>query len=675
MPSVVTIIVPLAADKAEPCSDYLRANAEPRPDFADGRLQCQPLFPFDEVTSLHFCSFVILPAEAGFGPRLVFEATIDGSRTDFLRALLGVAGEGLHDIFRHCEGYPAAGIAEPELVREFLETHDIGCHAFFTGAPGRSVAQIQDENRLHGGIVRYLRRQWQDRVGAPGRLPAIFDFIRRDFVANHRDNRWAMSPARLPWEMTARALVALAALIAAVALAYLFGRILSHLFPALEPWALYAALTATTEAAGDPGSKVIAAFAAVLPDNVFFEGGRPALPMLVGVTLLWGALRGGGLVLGGLSHHPRDQSFALRFLLHLAVIFSFVMTIFLAGSVLRLVIAGLEQERPATGVVAFAVAALALVVTVLILAALDHALVSLRLMVELKALSPGRERLRRAARDLVIYAMVLTAAIGLLIIARQSPLTLGHDVADRLRGWLGNGYEFMAYVMLGVVGAYALGLLLFAMIRALELRDRTAYADASGLIARAADNVPKYAREEGGINTYQNHFASLTYVKGGVARRVLLRVALFAVNLLARCWFNRGELGGIPTILSARWVMMDGGRRLLFLDNYSGACDSYLNEFIDLPGFKGLNAIWTNTFVHADGRRTSFPATQFLLWGGAQSEQPFKAYVRQSQIETLVWYSAYPTLATVNVNANTDLRQALSGTLAPCEVDAVFQRL
>ena len=160
-----------------------------------------------------------------------------------------------------------------------------------------------------------------------------------------------------------------------------------------------------------------------------------------------------------------------------------------------------------------------------------------------------------------------------------------------------------------------------------------------------------------------------------MARRVLLRVALFAVNLLARYWFNRGELGGIPTILSARWVMIDGGRRLLFLDNYGGAWDSYLNEFIDLPGFKGLTALWSNTFVHADGSRFSFPATRFLLWGGAQSEQPFKAYVRESQIETLVWYSAYPMLSTVNVNANTDLRQAMSQPLASCEVDAVFQRL
>ncbi|WP_436441436.1 hypothetical protein, partial [Enterococcus faecium] len=78
-------------------------------------------------------------------------------------------------------------------------------------------------------------------------------------------------------------------------------------------------------------------------------------------------------------------------------------------------------------------------------------------------------------------------------------------------------------------------------------------------------------------------------------------------------WFNRGELGGIPTILSARWVMIDGGKRLLFLDNYGGAWESYLNEFIDLAAVKGLNAIWSNTFVTAEGKSYGFPAAKFLF--------------------------------------------------------------
>jgi hypothetical protein len=152
-----------------------------------------------------------------------------------------------------------------------------------------------------------------------------------------------------------------------------------------------------------------------------------------------------------------------------------------------------------------------------------------------------------------------------------------------------------------------------------------------------------------------------------------LRLTLFVINLLARFWYNIGNLGDIPTILSARWVIIDNGKRLLFLDHYSGAWESYLNEFIDMGAVKGMNAIWTDTFVKYGGKKYGFPETEYRLWKGAQDARPFKAYVRQSQIETIVWYSAYPRLATVNINKFTDIRQRLFKPLDACEVDSLLQ--
>ena len=199
------------------------------------------------------------------------------------------------------------------------------------------------------------------------------------------------------------------------------------------------------------------------------------------------------------------------------------------------------------------------------------------------------------------------------------------------------------------------------------------FSNADGLAA--FDNSSVYAREEGGINTYQNHLVSLTYVKPGLLRAVSLRLTLFVVGLLSRYWYNKGELGGIPTILSARWVLIDGGRRLLFLDHYSGAWNNYLNEFIDMTAVFGLNAIWTNTFIKAGGSQYGFPETEYYLWKGAQVARPFKAYVRHSQIETIVWYSAYPTVSTVNVNTNTEVRRLLLKPPVSSEIDALLQNL
>ena len=80
-----------------------------------------------------------------------------------------------------------------------------------------------------------------------------------------------------------------------------------------------------------------------------------------------------------------------------------------------------------------------------------------------------------------------------------------------------------------------------------------------------------------------------------------------------------------------------------------------------------------DTFVKYGGKKYGFPETEYRLWKGAQDARPFKAYVRQSQIETIVWYSAYPRLATVNINKFTDIRQRLFKPLDACDVDSLLQ--
>jgi hypothetical protein len=238
------------------------------------------------------------------------------------------------------------------------------------------------------------------------------------------------------------------------------------------------------------------------------------------------------------------------------------------------------------------------------------------------------------------------------------------------------GLLLAAYALIGVLVLYAFGVLFLFVAHGRELADKRLFDDPMSLVARSAENAKKYALEEGGNNRFQNHLASLTLVKPGFIHGIALRGTLLLINLLSRFWFNVGTLGDIPTILSARWILIDGGRRLLFLDNYGGAWNSYLNEFIDMAAVKGLNAIWTNTYVEGPaGARCSFPETRFYFWIGAQAEQPFKAYVRESQVETIMWYSAYHKLSVVNINTSTAIRQSLSERLAPSGIDAVVQNL
>jgi hypothetical protein len=138
----------------------------------------------------------------------------------------------------------------------------------------------------------------------------------------------------------------------------------------------------------------------------------------------------------------------------------------------------------------------------------------------------------------------------------------------------------------------------------------------------------------------------------------VLKVVLKFIHLGAAVVANQGSLSGITSIHFARWVVIDGGKKLLFLSNYDGSWENYLDDFIDRAS-NGLTAIWSNT--------TGFPRTSYLIYGGAQDELLFKTLTRRSQVLSLVWYSAYPDLSVQNVQANAAIREGLFATMTADE--------
>jgi hypothetical protein len=154
----------------------------------------------------------------------------------------------------------------------------------------------------------------------------------------------------------------------------------------------------------------------------------------------------------------------------------------------------------------------------------------------------------------------------------------------------------------------------------------------------------------------QNQLTHLVAVKSGRLRMLALRIVLFIVDLLARFYYVKGHLGGIPTIHFARWMIIDGGRRLIFFSNYDGSWESYLGDFVDRAS-SPLTAIWSNT--------VGFPPAAFLFRDGSRDEDRFKTWARSKQIRTQLWYCAYPDLSVRNINDNSVIRAGLIG-----EVDA-----
>ena len=148
----------------------------------------------------------------------------------------------------------------------------------------------------------------------------------------------------------------------------------------------------------------------------------------------------------------------------------------------------------------------------------------------------------------------------------------------------------------------------------------------------------------------QNQLTHLVAIKPERFRVVTLKFVLWVINLAAVVEYYKGELGGISSIHFAHWVLTDSNKRLIFYSNFDGSWENYLGDFTDKAS-EGLTGVWSNTI--------GFPKAHNLIGMGARDEQRFKEWARQNQIETQVWYSAYPDLSVLNINNNTRIRSDL----------------
>lgn len=209
-----------------------------------------------------------------------------------------------------------------------------------------------------------------------------------------------------------------------------------------------------------------------------------------------------------------------------------------------------------------------------------------------------------------------------------------------------------------VLGAGTVALL-FRRLESREVADDRTVPD---------DLLDRVEMSEDASGVVTNHLASLVDLKP--RRRTLLRGVLLVIDVAARVTYTKGRLGSIPTIHFAHWSVVDGGRRLLFVSNYDGSWESYLDDFIEKAA-SGLSAVWSNT--------ANFPPATWLGIragsGGARRGPEFKRMARNSQSPTTIRYCAYPSLSVTNVWDNSALRAGLRGQMDEEEAWTWLSRL
>ena len=109
-------------------------------------------------------------------------------------------------------------------------------------------------------------------------------------------------------------------------------------------------------------------------------------------------------------------------------------------------------------------------------------------------------------------------------------------------------------------------------------------------------------------HTAQNHFFGVSTMKAGFLRRLTLRLGLWRAGQIAAHASRPSFLGDTGLIHFARWILLPGTNNLLFMSNYDGSWEGYLEDFIQIA-FQGVNGIWSNTI--------GFPRTKNLFFEGA----------------------------------------------------------
>ena len=144
-----------------------------------------------------------------------------------------------------------------------------------------------------------------------------------------------------------------------------------------------------------------------------------------------------------------------------------------------------------------------------------------------------------------------------------------------------------------------------------------------------------------------NHFNVFGDVKPGLFRLSLLKFLLMILDYTSRHIYNKGYLTRIRTIHFAHWVLLDNNRRILFMSNYDGSHESYMDDFINKVAW-GLNLVFSNG--------VAYPATRWLVKGGAEREHIYKYTLRRHQLPSEVWYKAYPGLTAYDLSRNSKIR-------------------
>ena len=247
----------------------------------------------------------------------------------------------------------------------------------------------------------------------------------------------------------------------------------------------------------------------------------------------------------------------------------------------------------------------------------------------------------KPARDLVVAALRLGALVFTFLFF---PIigVLAVDLAETVNRTQGRVRRALVWALCGLWWIYSAPFTGLAMllVRVLELVEPDIEAprpDAEKLdyLENAEDRVPR------------NELTVWFPVRDWWIGRLLLGVILFGSERGVRHFWTQGRLAGAENIHFARILQVDGGRSMIFMSDYEGSFDRYIDHFVGVGGH-------TRAVVPISSRLEGCPKTRWLYH---QEDPPvfrrrWKNLIRLHQLKATVWFCAYPFLSANDILNN-----------------------
>lgn len=184
--NALTLVTPVIPGKHDELNDTLM---QIRAELSSGKFK-----EFEKINTLHYARFVLLEDKLSTAKtNLVFSSDYDGDESEHLMLLVQQCTDLIDKLYSCCEGYPATGQRTAENRVAYLKKWQNKNSAFYIGAPGRSLQQIKQENRLRNYLWDYLRKgKWE------GKSAKEVHNIVRSHIASLPEFSWTNERVTLP---------------------------------------------------------------------------------------------------------------------------------------------------------------------------------------------------------------------------------------------------------------------------------------------------------------------------------------------------------------------------------------------------------------------------------------------------------------------------------------------